>query len=233
MRADLFVSQKLNISRNKASEMIEKALVLVDNKPIKPSFIVDENTKLEIIGEVYVSRAAYKLKGLLEECSLNLKNSKCLDVGSSTGGFCQILLENGALSVDCVDVGTDQLHQSLRDNPKINLYENTDIRTFQSEIKYDFVLVDVSFISIYEILTPLLSFAKSHLIILFKPQFEVGKEAKRDKKGVVKDTKLIEKKLISFESFMLTQNLDLIHKSKSKILGKEGNAEYFFVFKSR
>jgi 23S rRNA (cytidine1920-2'-O)/16S rRNA (cytidine1409-2'-O)-methyltransferase len=191
MRLDLYLTKTFNIqSRNKACELIKSEKVKIDGSIIsKPSFNVEENHKVEILEEdFYVSRAAYKLKYFLQELKyIELKNKNSLDIGSSTGGFTQILLENDVKKVTCVDVGSNQLHQRIKHNPKIEFFENTDIRVFKSDDIFEIVTCDVSFISILHIIEDINRLASKDIIILFKPQFEVGTNVKRDKKGVVKD----------------------------------------------
>ena len=135
----------------------------------------------------------------MNKYNLNFDKKLVLDIGSSTGGFTQVALEKGALKVVSVDVGNNQLHFSLRDNPKIELFENTDIREFSYPVKFDVIVSDVSFISLLKIIDKIDKLAKNEIILLFKPQFEVGKEVKRDKKGVVKDEKAIKKAIEALE----------------------------------
>jgi 23S rRNA (cytidine1920-2'-O)/16S rRNA (cytidine1409-2'-O)-methyltransferase len=130
-----------------------------------------------------------------------------------------------------VDVGSNQLHESLRDNPKLIIQENTDIRNFQSDMKFDVVTCDVSFISILTILNDIDRLAKRDIIILFKPQFEVGNNVKRDSKGVVKDSKAIERAAMLFETEAFKLNWKLEVKENSKVSGKEGNVEIVYYFK--
>ncbi|PHO11634.1 TlyA family RNA methyltransferase [Malaciobacter halophilus] len=233
MRLDQYLTKKFDIqSRNKASELIKSKKVQVDNKIItKPSFIVEEPINIKILeDDFFVSRAAYKLKYFLDEININIKNLNALDIGSSTGGFTQTLLNNYVNSVTCVDVGSNQLHEKIKNNEKILFYEKTDIRDFKSEKEFDLVTCDVSFISILNILEDINRLAKDKIIILFKPQFEVGKNIKRDKKGVVKDKKAI---LRARERFIDTTKIfdwNLKYSSYSKIQGKDGNEEELFYF---
>jgi len=221
-------------SRNRAKEAIKNGLIEINNKTIKkPSFNVKEFDKILLKEyKFYISRAAKKLESYLEEFSLPIKGANALDVGSSTGGFSQILLENGAFSVTCVDVGKDQLHQTLRDNPKVKVYEEMDIRDFHSE-PFDLVVSDVSFISLNLILNSINRLSKRGAIItlLFKPQFEVGKDAKRDSKGVVLDLEAIKNAQNIFLENTKKLNWKLIDSRISKIKGKEGNEEFFYTFK--
>ena len=154
-----------------------------------------------------------------------------MDVGSSTGGFVQILLQRGAKSVTALDVGSSQLSEILRRDPRVIVCENTDIREFASEKKFDLITCDVSFISLNLILKSLASLAKSALIVLFKPQFEVGAEAKRNKKGVLKDEKAVRAARAKFEQLCAELGLAVLYASACKIAGKEGNREFFYLLK--
>ncbi len=162
---------------------------------------------------------------------LNLAGVDVLDVGSSTGGFVQILLQRGAKSVTALDVGSSQLSEILRRDPRVIVRENTDIREFISEKKFDLITCDVSFISLNLILKSLASLAKSALIVLFKPQFEVGTEAKRNKKGVLKDEKAARGARAKFEQLCAELGFAVLHSGACKITGKEGNREFFYLLK--
>jgi len=162
---------------------------------------------------------------------LNLAGADVLDVGSSTGGFVQILLQRGAKSVTALDVGSSQLSEILRRDPRVIVRENTDIREFASEKKFDLITCDVSFISLNLILKSLASLAKSALIVLFKPQFEVGAEIKRNKKGVLKDEKAVCAARAKFERLCAELGLAALYASACKITGKEGNREFFYLLK--
>jgi len=219
-------------SRNRAKEAIKNEQILINGKVVtKPSFSIS-NQQIKVKQEkYYISRAAKKLESYLAEFDLPIKDANCLDVGSSTGGFSQILLEYGAVSVTCVDVGKEQLHKSLRANPKIKLFEECDIRDFKSE-PFDIIVSDVSFISLNLIIDAINSLSKkgSFITLLFKPQFEVGKGVKRDSRGVVQD-----KNAINFAKELFLQNCTklgwkTIDSKESKISGKEGNIEIFFTF---
>ena len=233
MRLDLYLVNNFDLqSRNKASELIKSKKIKIDGVIItKPSFNVEDNQKVEILeDEFYVSRAAYKLKYFLNEINLDLKNTITLDIGSSTGGFTQILLENEVKKVICVDVGSNQLHEKIKQNPKIEFYENTDIRDFKSNEKFDLVTCDVSFISIHNIIDAINFLASDKIIILFKPQFEVGNNVKRNKKGVVLDKKAIEKARQTFIDKTQLMSWKLEYSSHSKLQGKDGNEEELFYF---
>jgi 23S rRNA (cytidine1920-2'-O)/16S rRNA (cytidine1409-2'-O)-methyltransferase len=237
MRLDIYLTQNYDIqSRNKAHELIKDKKIRINGNIItKPSFkIENENINIEILEDnFYVSRSAYKLKYFIEEIqnNIDLENMIALDIGSSTGGFTQILLENDVKSVDCVDVGSNQLHQNIKDNIKISMYEKTDIRIFNSSKQYNIITCDVSFISIHNIINDINKLASKHIIILFKPQYEVGKKVKRDRAGVVQDKKAIK---IARDKFILTTNYlkwELVYSSYSQVEGKNGNLEELFYFK--
>ncbi len=230
----MYLTTNFNIqSRNKATELIKSNKVKCDGEIItKPSFNVLDFHKIELLeDDFYVSRAAYKLKFFLQELkNFDLKDKNALDIGSSTGGFTQILLENEIKKVTCVDVGTNQLHERIKYNDKINFFENTDIRNFESDEIFDIVTCDVSFISILNIIDPINTLASKDIIILFKPQFEVGTNVKRDKKGIVKDNNAIQKARDNFLNKTNILNWTLKYSNISKLQGKDGNVEEFFYF---
>ena len=230
----MYLTTNFNIqSRNKATELIKSNKVKCDGEIItKPSFNVLDFQKIELLeDDFYVSRAAYKLKFFLQELkNFDLKDKNALDIGSSTGGFTQILLENEIKKVTCVDVGTNQLHERIKYNDKINFFENTDIRNFESDEIFDIVTCDVSFISILNIIDAINTLASKDIIILFKPQFEVGSSVKRDKKGIVKDNNAIQKARDNFLNKTNILNWTLKYSNISKLQGKDGNVEEFFYF---
>eukprot|EP01029_Cantina_marsupialis_P032106 TRINITY_DN95175_c1_g1_i1.p1 TRINITY_DN95175_c1_g1~~TRINITY_DN95175_c1_g1_i1.p1 ORF type:complete len:236 (+),score=24.31 TRINITY_DN95175_c1_g1_i1:2-709(+) len=233
MRLDLFLTENFDIqSRNKAHEIIKSKKVKVDGRIItKPSFDVSETSNIELLEEnFYVSRAAYKLKYFLEDINLDINDNNALDIGSSTGGFTQILLEKNIKKVTCVDVGSNQLHERIKDDKRICFFENQDIRTFKADSTFELITCDVSFISILNILDDINRLASDKIIILFKPQFEVGTNVKRDKKGVVKDKIAIVKAREKFLDQCQLLNWKLIDFAPSKVEGKDGNEEELFYF---
>ena len=151
MRLDTYLVEKEFVdSRNKSQTIIKEGLVSVNNKVIKKSsFKVEEGDDVSVEAhDSYVSRAAYKLLEFLQEHDLDVKDRMALDIGSSTGGFTQVLLERGARAVTCVDVGTDQLHKSIREDARVSVHESCDIRKFESQIQFNLVVSDVAFISL-------------------------------------------------------------------------------------
>lgn len=232
MRIDLFIAKHFNLSRQKAQELIKNGCVLCNQKKIiKTSYDVGIDDNIKLMQEnLFVSRAAHKLFGFLKEERLDGK--VILDVGSSTGGFTQVLLMFGAKEVHCVDVGSDQLDSTLRRDNRVRVFEKCDIRDFEKSCEYDFLTCDVSFISIEKIFNSLKKMSKE-MILLFKPQFEVGKSAKRDKKGVLQDVQIVAKALENFEKYLIEAGYDILRYEKSKIRGREGNEEYFFHIRCR
>lgn len=232
MRLDVFLVKKnLYPTRQKAQYAIENGHIEVNGVVVdKPSFEIIGNEQIQIIEtKQYVSNAAYKLLRAIEVFSLDFSDKIVLDVGASTGGFTQCALEAGAKLVYAVDVGTNQLHSSLRDNPKIVLFENTDIRNFNVEQTFDIVLVDVSFISLTKVLPNLLKFIsnKTLLLTLIKPQFEL--ELVNSLKKSPKD-KNLHLKIIEKIIFLAHKNNLYIKDFTYSPLRKKKNIEYLALW---
>lgn len=234
MRLDKYlVDEGYFESRNRANDAIKAGHVMIDGKKAKASAKVDENTVVEVEDtKFYVSRAARKLENFLADHDIDMKNKRALDIGSSTGGFAQIVLENAVASLSCVDVGKDQLHISLRNEERLSLHEETDIRDFSAEETFELITCDVSFISILQIIEDIdrLGSTGTDIVILYKPQFEVGKDVKRDSKGVVQDLDAIARRKEEFEAESLKLGWNEKYQSESKVQGKEGNQEYLYHF---
>ena len=181
-------------TREKAQLEIKNGSVCVDGKvATKPSLCVDENSKIEVVGEFlkYVSRAGLKIEKAQQFFNIDFAGKVVLDIGASTGGFTDFCLQNGAKKVFAVDVGTNQLHEKLRANPKVECIENTDIRTIKTlPEKIDIAVCDVSFISLTKIGEAVCGLLENqkHFMALIKPQFECGKEF-LNKNGIVKNEK--------------------------------------------
>ncbi|MEJ2469307.1 MAG: TlyA family RNA methyltransferase [Campylobacterales bacterium] len=232
MRLDHYlVDAGLAATRSKAQQMIKSGTVTVDGSVVKKTAFSVTGQAVEVTEEMpYVSRAALKLKGFLNALPFSCKGMTALDIGASTGGFTQVLLEAGAERVDAVDVGTDQLHPTLKNDPRVRSFEQTDIRRFDSEEIYDVITSDVSFISLHHILDDVDRLASRWIVLLFKPQFEVGREAERDRRGVVTDTAAIAKAMASFEAACEKRGWKLRAKEEAAIAGKEGNSETCYCF---
>jgi 23S rRNA (cytidine1920-2'-O)/16S rRNA (cytidine1409-2'-O)-methyltransferase len=233
MRLDKYLVEKgYYESRNRALDAIKRGKVFVDGVVVKASYKCDETTNIDIDKEkFYVSRAAKKLELFLEEYPMELKGKQALDIGSSTGGFVQILLENKVASVACVDVGSNQLHHSLRGNERVDIFEERDIRDFISEKPFEVVTCDVSFISILQIVDAIDRLSSGDMILLFKPQFEVGRGVKRDSRGVVVNQEAIKEAIDKFEAKTVELGWKLCYSTLSKLAGKSGNIEYIYHFK--
>ncbi len=201
------------------------------NVVTKPGTSVADSSKIKLtVKDQYVSRAALKLAGTAEDFGLDFKDRSVLDVGSSTGGFTDYALRHGAKKVIAVDVGTDQLHSSLRSSPKVVLHEKTDIRGFELKNPPDIVLVDVSFISLREILPGIakLSGSSTQIVALLKPQFEAGRESLN--RGVIKNDKLRRNILRDFEIWS-KKYFAIVNKSDSEVSGAHGNVERFYLLR--
>ena len=205
MRLDDRVKEIFNISKTKAQKYIREGVVKIDDKIItKPGYILKDEEKynIEIIEEknryIYVSQGALKLKKAVEEFKLEeiLKDNICIDIGSSTGGFTEILLENSVKKVYSIDVGTSQLDEKLKKNNKVISIENTDFRNIQidKDNKFkndniDTIVGDLSFISLKKIIEKIVEISPENIILLIKPQFEVGEDIARKYNGVIDDKK--------------------------------------------
>ena len=205
MRLDDRVKEIFNISKTKAQKYIREGIVKIDDKIItKPGYILKDEEKynIEIIEEknryIYVSQGALKLKKAVKKFNLEgiLKDNICIDIGSSTGGFTEILLENGVKKVYSIDVGTSQLDEKLKKNNKVISIENTDFRNIQidKENKFrnddiDTIVGDLSFISLKKIIDKIVEISPENIILLIKPQFEVGEDIARKYNGVIDDKK--------------------------------------------
>lgn len=221
-------------TRSKARQLIKNGYVLVNGKiNAKSGYLVDDEAEINVADSpfVYVSRSGIKLKGAIDGFNISVKHKICLDVGASTGGFCDCMLKEGAKQVYAVDVGSNQLYYTLKDNPKVVSLENTDIRNFETDVKFDFIAVDVSFISVLHILPHIKEFLKKdgEAVSLIKPQFEVGPGIV--KKGIVKDAKLREEVVGNIVDFCSKIGFDVLGMLVSPIKGKNGNVEYLLHLK--
>lgn len=229
-RLDTYLTtQKVISSREKAKQLISDGKVFINGdlakkasqKVSKSDEITVENT------HIYVSRSAHKLLKAIKVWNIKVEGKVCLDIGSSTGGFTEVLLENGAKKVYSVDVGMDQLHESLKNNSRVVSMEGQDIRDLNSlDESADLIVIDVSFISLKHIIPLLNKFGSKsfEVLALLKPQFEVGK--KYLKKGIVKDENRTEEVKKEIIEMFTEEGFDVQPLEKSPIKGKEGNQEY-------
>jgi 23S rRNA (cytidine1920-2'-O)/16S rRNA (cytidine1409-2'-O)-methyltransferase len=178
----------------------------------------------------YVSRAGLKLASVAQKLSLDFAGTTVLDVGSSTGGFTDYALQHGAKKVVAVDVGTDQLHPSLQGDKRIELHEKTDIRGFSTDDMIDIVVIDVSFISLQDILPDVARIApKAAIAAMVKPQFEAGRG--QANKGVIKNDSIRRQILKDFEAWA-KQHFVIVDKADSDVAGAKGNRERFYLLKA-
>ncbi len=234
VRLDQLVWQKkLAESRSQAENFIRLGEVTVDGRVVtKPGYFVSDTAEVTVTAnERYVSRAGLKLASVAQTFRLNFKNKTVLDVGSSTGGFTDYALQHGAKKVIAVDVGTNQLHPKLHKNTKIELHEQTDIRNLKKlSVTPDIVVIDVSFISLKEVLphvSTLIS-KETHITAMLKPQFEAGPAYKH--KGVIKNEKIRREILKDFEQWV-KQYFVILQKADSGVAGAKGNQERFYLLK--
>ena len=234
----LLVQRGLAPSREKAKAMIMEGNVYVnDQKEDKAGANFDTEVPIEVRGNTlaYVSRGGLKLEKAVKRCALSLDGLVCMDIGASTGGFTDCMLQNGAAKVFAVDVGYGQFAWKLRQDPRVVCMEKTNIRYVTPEDigePLDFASVDVSFISLTKVLPPAKELLKdeAEMVCLIKPQFEAGRE-KVGKKGVVRDKKVhleVIEKVIAFAGEL---GFSVLHLEFSPIKGPEGNIEYLVHLK--
>lgn len=218
-RLDVYLSENNTVkSRSLAASLIKQGSVEVNGRICtKASFAVDDNDNIRIIGEMpkYVGRGGLKLEKALSHYRLHLDGSVCIDIGASTGGFTDCMLQNGAVKVYSVDVGTDQLDEKLRNDSRVVSMEKTDIRNCVGALPaVDFIGIDVSFISLKLVLPSAYALLKDggECVALIKPQFEAGK-SHLSKHGIVRDSKVHKK-------------YAMIYRSLPQLLGLNGERSY-------
>jgi 23S rRNA (cytidine1920-2'-O)/16S rRNA (cytidine1409-2'-O)-methyltransferase len=231
----LLQSRGLAESRTKAQALIMSGVVLVDEKRVeKPSETYGPDAAIRLKGQSaetrYVSRGGLKLEKALSEFGVDPTGLVCLDVGSSTGGFTDCLLQHGAERVVCIDSGTNQLVWSLRQDPRVEVRENTNARELKPSdfaTAFDLLVVDVSFISATKILPAAIDLLKpvGHLIVLINPQFEVGR-AEVGKGGIVREAEKHERVVDEVGRFAESIGFRVLGIIESPILGAEGNKEF-------
>lgn len=227
------VERGLATTRSQADNFIRLGYVFLNKKIVQKSgTMVSDSDEIKLEKkETYVSRAGLKLASVAEYFHLNFQDKTVLDIGSSTGGFTDYSLRHGAKKVFAVDVGTDQLHPSLRPNPKIALYEKTDIRDFYADEAIGIIVGDVSFISLREILPHVaenLMNTNTVLIAMVKPQFEAGRH--QVNKGIIKNDKVRRQILSDFEDWA-KKYFVILDKKDSEVAGSKGNLERFYKLK--
>lgn len=229
----LLVNRGLAQSREKAKAIIMSGIVYVDNeKEDKAGATFPDTAVIEVRGTTlkYVSRGGLKLEKAMDRFGATLQDKVCMDVGASTGGFTDCMLQNGAVKVYAVDVGHGQLDWKLRNDVRVVCMEKTNIRYVTPEDiedRIDFASIDVSFISLTKVLGPVKELLTDvgEIVCLIKPQFEAGRE-KVGKKGVVRDRNVHREVIEMVMSYARELGFHLLHLDYSPIKGPEGNIEY-------
>lgn len=227
------VERGLCTGRDRAKGIIMAGQVYVNNqKADKPGMTISPEDQIEVRGDqlAYVSRGGLKLEKAMKEFCLRLDGCICADIGASTGGFTDCMLQNGAVKVYAIDVGTNQLAWKLRQDERVVSMEKTNIRYVTPEDiadPIDFSSIDVAFISLTKVLIPVWNLLKNggRVVCLVKPQFEAGRE-KVGKKGVVRDKKVHEEVVCHIMTYALSMGFEILGLSYSPIKGPEGNIEY-------
>jgi 23S rRNA (cytidine1920-2'-O)/16S rRNA (cytidine1409-2'-O)-methyltransferase len=240
IRLDVAIVERgLAPSRERAQAILLAGNVLVNGQKMeKPGTQIANDARIEIIGEAlpYVSRGGLKLEGALEDFQISPQGKICLDVGSSTGGFTDCLLQNGASRVFAVDVSADQLDWKLRQDPRVTAIERNAryLRVEDLPAAPAIVTMDVSFISVAKVLPAVVPVANpgADFLILIKPQFELEK-AEIGKGGIVRDAALHQKAIDRVQSAAAACALDLLGITPSRVPGTEGNQEFFLHARAR
>lgn len=231
---NLLVKKGLAQSREKAKGFIKSGIVYVNGKKEEKAgaSFEEETVIIEIRGEVlkYVSRGGLKLEKAMASFGIELDGAICMDIGASTGGFTDCMLQNGAIKVYAIDVGVNQLADILRNDPRVVSMEQTNFRYMEKEDiadEPDFASVDVSFISLDKILEPAYKLLKANgrMVCLIKPQFEAGRE-RVGKKGVVKEPAVHREVVLKITALAQETGFKVLGLDYSPIKGPEGNIEY-------
>jgi 23S rRNA (cytidine1920-2'-O)/16S rRNA (cytidine1409-2'-O)-methyltransferase len=229
----LLVERGCAASPQKAMAMILAGEVQVDGQRVEKAGVpVAEDARIEVTsrGQKFVSRGGMKLEGALEDFAIEPAGRVCLDIGSSNGGFTDCLLQHGAARVYAVDVNVEQLDWKLRQNPRVIPIERNarELRVEELPESVDIVVIDVSFISVRKVIVPAIAVAKSRagFLILIKPQFELRRE-EIGRGGIVRNQILHDKAILTVRECVESVGLEYLGVHASRLLGAEGNQEYF------
>ncbi len=233
---EILVQRGLYASRSRARDAIARGTVTVDGVvAAKPAQNTSPESRIEILDQAraYVSRSALKLKSGINFFSFSVKGLSCLDIGASTGGFTQVLLEQGAAHVTAIDVGHGQFDASFNANPRVTSIEGLNSRDLTADHlkhKIDFIVCDVSFISLKLALPPALAIAEpgARLMALIKPQFEAGRDAV-GRGGIVSDPHEHDRVCREISEFLTAENWKVIGVTPSSIEGGDGNREFLIA----
>lgn len=234
----LLIEREISPTRERAKALILSGSVIVgENRIDKASTLVPRNARIRIKGQdnPYVSRGGLKLKGALTEFGVNVEGFTALDIGASTGGFTDCMLQEGARKVYAVDVGYGQLAWKLRNDERVVVFEKTNIRYFSGsgiDDEIDIATIDTSFISLKLVIPATLRFLKKDSVILalIKPQFEAGRE-EVGKGGVVKDPDIHKRVVDEIDEFCQQLGLNVLGTCESPLSGPAGNKEFFIHVK--
>ncbi len=235
----LLVEQGMADSRGRAHAMVMAGIVLVNDKRVeKPSESFAAESVIRIKGDSpesrYVGRGGLKLESALKAFDIDPTGFICIDIGSSTGGFTDCLLQHGAARVVAIDAGTNQLVWSLRTDPRVEVREKTNARDLTPadfNTQFDLAVMDVSFISVTKVIPAIISLLKTigNMIVLIKPQFEVGR-GEVGKGGIVRDPEKHERVVAEVNAFAESLGLRVGGLTESPILGAEGNKEFLALY---
>jgi 23S rRNA (cytidine1920-2'-O)/16S rRNA (cytidine1409-2'-O)-methyltransferase len=233
---EILVQRGLYASRSRARDAIARGTVTVDGAvAAKPAQNTSPESRIEILDEArtYVSRSALKLKSGINFFNISVKGLNCLDIGASTGGFTQVLLEQGSAHVTAIDVGHGQFDASLQSDPRVTSIEGLNARDLTAghlKYKIDFIVCDVSFISLKLALPAALSIAEpgAYLVALIKPQFEAGRDAV-GRGGIVSDPHEHDRVCREISEFLTAENWKVISVIPSSIEGGDGNREFLIA----
>lgn len=232
------VNKGLISSRTKSKELIKSGNVKVNERIVtKCSYNVKRQDKVEIIDDSalkYVSRAGLKLEGAIDSFGIDFKNKNVMDIGSSTGGFTDCCLKHEAKRVVAIDVGTDLMAESLRNDDRVDLHEQLNFKNAPSSLfdDIDIMVSDVSFISLKHIIDRIsIEDDDYELVFLIKPQFECGKEIATKYKGIIKNRKVHKEVILDIIDYFKRYGYNIIGLDVSKMPGKNGNIEYLGHFK--
>ena len=241
MRLDVYLVERgLVETRQKGRYLIDNGGVRIDGTVCTKASYDVQDQRVEICKEgiPYVSRGGFKLEGALGEFGISVKDCVCADIGSSTGGFTDCLLKNGAAKVFAIDSGSDQLHESLRNDARVTVMENFNAKGLTREVlktEVDIAVCDLSFISqrlIHGNISDILKTGGS-FISLIKPQFEAGGREFLGKGGIVKDPKVRKRAVDGVIASANENGMDCLKVIESPIKGKDGNTEFLAWFKKR
>ncbi|MBQ6109833.1 MAG: TlyA family RNA methyltransferase [Alphaproteobacteria bacterium] len=237
MRIDIaLVNKGLFESRTRAVNAIKNGVVFYgEQKIIKPSFFVENPDLISVRGDVmpFVSRGGLKLAHALDVFNIDMFGRNMIDIGSSTGGFCDVALRAGVAHIVAVDTGSNQMHKSLRDNPKIDLHEQTDFRCIDDDLvkEVDIATIDISFISVTKIIDKLTTLPKIRdIVCLIKPQFECGPEISAYYRGVIRNSDVHKSVIKNVIDSFVEHGFVCVGLVVSPIKGGSGNIEYLAHF---